>query len=95
MLHAGYVLLEVKEWGRWESSCSRGYLRYDVRAMRGVVGGWMFLLVYLGLRNSSLARTTQRLFAPDVRRQIRNRRLPRRTAVIFLLANPRMNSGID
>ena len=36
MFRAGYGLLEVKEWGRWKSSCFHGYLRYDMHAMRGV-----------------------------------------------------------
>ena len=36
MFHAGYGLLEVKEWGRWKSSCFHGYLWYDMHTMRGV-----------------------------------------------------------
>ena len=38
MFHAGYGLLEVKEWGRWGSSCFHGYLWYDMHTMRGVGG---------------------------------------------------------
>ena len=37
MFHAGYGLLEVKEWGRWKSSCFHGYLWYDMQTM-GHVG---------------------------------------------------------
>ena len=36
MFHAGYGLLEVKEWGRRKSSCFHGYLWYDMHTMRHV-----------------------------------------------------------
>ena len=36
MFHAGYGLLKVKEWGRWESPCFHGYLRYDKQTVRHV-----------------------------------------------------------
>ena len=36
MFHSGYGSLGPKGWGRWKYYFPRGYLRYDMRKMRGV-----------------------------------------------------------
>ena len=54
MLHAGYGLLEVKGWGRWESSRFHGYLWYDMQTMRHVGKRWLWRLGCWSLQKSNL-----------------------------------------
>ena len=93
--HSAYGLLEVKEWGRRGPAFFHGRSRYDMHTMRW---GGKRMDVSTGLFGCAKLKphqTKAASFRTGCKEKYTKPKPPFRPAVIFLIANPGRNSGIN